>query len=208
MSQKRFRFTSTRFFSEGETFCVNSQFPYLTAIFSFTNLLNVRYYTPSSHAPSRLEGSFTVPGEFGGVDFSEHIGSLAVESVLDGPLNFSLFVWCHGLSSASNLDPDEFTIRRKFGENRFLDVGSSFCVWYTERRSRFSVSNFGSRVVQICRKSQCTEPHEAVEFLTSDNYLVVTQETEEFMEETKFRFAPRERRAPLKISELLYPTGE
>lgn len=81
-------------------------------------------------------------------------------------------------------------------------------MWYTERQSRCSISNLGARSVQICRKSQCVEPREAAESLTNDDYLVVTPQTEEFMEETRFRFEPWKRRAPIKISEPLYPTGE
>jgi hypothetical protein len=189
---------------EGQLFCVDSTVPYLTVIFSFTNLLSVRYSVKDS---SHTHGSFTVPGRIGGVDFSEALGTLEIESLLGGALNFTLFAFppeCRGLRYITNLDSDAFTLRQKFGDD--IELRAPICIWNSEMRFTFELKAAppAAEVLKVCRAGQCTgvEDIDRTRFSNRD-YFVVVPPTDDFAATYQMRFRSSRSAAPLKVAEVL-----
>jgi hypothetical protein len=187
--------------SEGEVFCVNSELPYLTVVFSFSNLLIVRYSTNTSG--HQIHGAFTVPGKIGGIDFSDRIGHLEIESLLGGPLNFTLFAFpeqCSGLRYVTNLDPDVFTFQEKFKAN--LGRGP-ICLWNTDRT--FVLQAPDQDGIRVCRAANC----QPVSGLSANNsfknldFFIVNRSDDYFLKQVVVKFKSRKFRPPLKISEIL-----
>jgi hypothetical protein len=110
------------------------------------------------------------------------------------------------------LDPDEFTFHGKFGVSSFLDTNTKVCIWYPERKYTF---DDGDQVkwkssISICRDSHCSDLDGTTKHkLSSRQYLVVSTPSQDFIDDFVFRFeAISSNPAPLKISEIGYPTGD
>jgi hypothetical protein len=186
--------------AEGEQLCVNSELPFLTVVFSFSTLLSVRYRINGTSE----RGSLIVPGEAGGIDFGRSVGSLQIESLMDGRVDFTFFAFPERCSSSryvTNLDPDVFTLREKFGEEQKGPV----CLWYTERSFVLSLREVpktdGS--VSVCREDVCQGLEKgATRFSNADFFIVETGDIQ-FLSNVRLDFHARKVRAPLKVSEVL-----
>lgn len=192
------------FLAEGELFCIHSQLPYLTVVFSFSNLLTVRYSTNATSNP--IHGAFTVPGKIGGIDFSDRIGSLEIESLLGGPVNFTLFAFpdeCTGVRYVTNLDPDVFTFQDKFKTSL---VEGPVCIWYTDRV--FSLEASETVGARVCRGQTCESFHPRKQKWTNLDFFIVNNTDANFLSRAVFTFRSRKLKSPLKISEVLAPRDD
>jgi hypothetical protein len=185
---------------EGALFCVESTVPYLTVVFSFTNMLSVRY---SVKGNQHSHGSFTIPGQIGGIDFADHLGTLEIESLLGGDLNFSLFAFperCHRFRYVTTLDFDAFTLQGKFGDS--VEPGALTCIWHSEKSFTFEAASAASAVKLCCDTCQNLEESKRRRFSSRD-YFVVTPPSRGFAESFVLRLRSVRSSHPLKVSEVL-----
>lgn len=205
------------YMKEGKIFCINSTLKYLTAVFPQTNLLSVRYFVQNDKYKLVPYGATVMPGKHGGIDFGDTFGSLEIKVLASGPLNLTLFAFpsnCSNLRYITSLDPDEFTLKSRFGASKNLAIGKPLCIWHTERNYMFkrgirvkSLQSYDN--VMKCNATRCEHVFGAEDhIMTNGQWLVVTPPSKEFISDFVFNIKPKRARATLKVSEVLLPNPE
>jgi hypothetical protein len=145
-----------------------------------------------------------VPGQFGGIDFGDSLGSLEIESLLGGHLNFTLFAFpeqCSSVRYVTNLDPDLFTLEQKFG----AQVTTPVCLWYTERSFILTLREVPEREgsMRVCRDENCQRIGKGATTFANLDFFMIGANDGHFLTDVQFNFEVKKMRVPLKISEIL-----
>ena len=178
---------------ETEFICINSTLPYLTVLYDPSSLIRINLYKYTNQGLQYLNTTFS-PGVYGGVDFSKEVGALDIETVVSGPVSFTLFAFpreCSSLRYVTNLDSDFFTLDTKFED---FQVNTTICIWYGSLHYKFhgkfiQGNQKTTEEIKVCLNQDNCRKFNSVKGINSKSvYFTVTPRSSNFIYNYAFKF--------------------